>query len=111
MSLNPDWLLLIAAVLKLHLFFFVFPFFPLSVWQHSKKLKCHIKCDRMLICGSRRASESVVVDFVTAERVRTPPIFTPGKKMIFSFAKVEECFRGNRQIKFPKPVQGLAMTG
>lgn len=34
----------------------------------------------MLICGSQRASESVLVDFVTAERDDIPPISTPGKK-------------------------------
>lgn len=34
----------------------------------------------MLICGSQRASESVLVDFVTAERDDILPISTPGKK-------------------------------
>lgn len=34
----------------------------------------------MLICGSQRASESVLVDFVTAEGAGIPPIFTPGKR-------------------------------
>lgn len=71
-SLKHQWLLLIAAVLKLHLFFFVL---PLSLWQHSKKLKCHIKPDSMLICNSQRASESALVDFVT-EKVSCPPIST-----------------------------------
>lgn len=34
----------------------------------------------MLICGSQRASESVLVDFVTAEGAGIPPIFTAGKR-------------------------------
>lgn len=34
----------------------------------------------MLICGSQRASESALVDFVTAEGDGIPPISTPGKK-------------------------------
>lgn len=52
----------------------------------------------MLICGSQRASESVLVDFVTAERVDIPPISTPGKKQkknIEKLSQVEECFSGN----------------
>lgn len=34
----------------------------------------------MLICGSQRASESVLVDFVTAEGAGIPPIFTAGRR-------------------------------
>lgn len=32
------------------------------------------------MCGSQRASESVLVDFVTAEGVGIPPISIPGKR-------------------------------
>lgn len=43
-------------------------------------MKCHIKRDRMLICGSQRASESVLVDFVTAERESVSLPFPPQEK-------------------------------
>lgn len=60
----------------------------------------------MLICGSQRASESALVDFVTAEGDGIPPISTPGKK-----GKKKNCEKlsklrnalGVTQIQFPKP--------
>lgn len=68
----------------------------------------------MLICGSQRASESVLVDFVTAEGADIPPISTPGKKKkklknIEKLSKLRNAL-GATQIQFPKPVQELGMT-
>lgn len=55
----------------------------------------------MLICGSQRASESVLVDFVTAEGAGIPPIFTAGRReeeedgekkgIHWEVERVEEC--------------------
>lgn len=70
----------------------------------------------MLICGSQRASESALVDFVTAEGVGIPRISTPGKKgrgggekNTEKLSKLRNALR-ETQIQFSKPVQKLGMT-
>lgn len=62
----------------------------------------------MLICGSQRAFESGVVDFVTAETVGIPPIFTPGegRKTVGKPRNPT----GLTQIQFSKPLQKLGKT-
>lgn len=66
----------------------------------------------MLICGSQRASESFLVDFVTAEGGGIPPISTLGKRVEKNTEKLSKLRNalGATQIQFPKPVQELGMT-
>ena len=66
----------------------------------------------MLICGSQRATENVLVGFVTAEGRRHPSHFHPRKKGGKNTEKLSKLRNalGETQIQFTKPVQELEMT-